>query len=166
MTTTEVETAKELHRRGRYSEAIRVLKGAEARDPRDEDILLQLAACYSAMGLHAMAVEYETRAANGAPASPAVWTAMGFDLLRIGDLVRSAGAYRRALELDPGLAGAAYSLARVAAMRGDTQLAREALTRALALSPDLASQAKNDEPLAKLLEDPEFRKGNTGRRRS
>jgi len=165
MTAPEVEAAKELLKKGRSSEAIRILQQAEARNPKDAEVLMELAAIYSLLGLPAMAVEYERRAAKIDGSLPEVWTAMGADLRRMGDLSRSAGAYRRALELDPKLATAAYNLARVAAQQGERREASDALKRALALKPDLAEEARREEALARLLDDEAMRKRPEPRRK-
>lgn len=164
MRIPEVEAARSFFQDRLYSEALRLLHEAERRVPANRDVLLQIAACYSAMGMPAMAVEYERRAASDDPESPHVWTAMAADLHRMGDLARSEGAYRRALDLDPGLATAAYELARVAALRGNTEAAADALRRALALRPEYATEAKADGALAKLLRDRTLR-GRTAKRR-
>lgn len=166
MTISEVETAKGLCEHGRFSEAIRVLRVAETREPGNVDVLLQMASCYSALGMPAMAVEYERRASLSEPTRTQVWTAMGSDLRRMGDLTRSANAYGRALELDPGLGVAAYELARVAALRKDAKGAVEAMARAVALNPDYAAQAKEDETLARFLEEGGFDFGSPKRRRT
>ena len=158
MTAPEVEAAKALLKKGRSSDAIRILQQAEARSPKDPEVLLELAAIYSFLGMPAMAVEYERRATKIDASLPEVWNAMGSDLHRIGDLARSAGAYRRALELDPGLATAAYNLARVSAQRGERKEASDALSRALALKPELAEAARREETLAKLLDEAGLRK--------
>ena len=166
MTAPEVKTAKALLKKGRSSEAIRILQQAEARNPREPTVLLELAAIYSFLGQPAKAVEYERRATKVDATLPEVWNALGSDLHRTGDLVSSAVAYRRALELDPRLASAAYNLARVAAAKGERKEASEALKRAIALKPELAEEAGREEALAKLLDEPEFRKRADPRRRS
>ncbi len=166
MTAPEVDAAKALLKQGRSSEAIRILQQAESRNPRDPEVLMELAAIYSFLGMPAMAVEYERRAAKVDAGLPEVWNAMGADLHRMGDLTRSAGAYRRALELDPSLATAAYNLARVAAQQGERKEASAALKRAIALKPDLAEEARREEALAKLLDDAGLRKRPAPRRSS
>ena len=165
MTAPEVEAAKELLKQGRSSEAIRILQQAEARNPKDAEVLMELAAIYSLLGLPAMAVEYERRATKVDASLPEVWNAMGSDLHRMGDLPRSAGAYRRALELDPRLATAAYNLARVAAQQGERKEASDALKRAITLKPGLAEEARREESLAKLLDERDLRKRSEPRRK-
>jgi len=165
VTAPEVDAAKALLKKGRSSDALRVLKQAEGRNPRDAEVLLELAAIYSILGLPAKAVEYERRAARVDASLPQVWNAMGSDLHRIGDLARSAEAYRRAIELDPNLATAAYDLARVAAQRGQHKEASDALKRAITLKPDLAEAARQEDILAKLLDETDFRKRPEPRRR-
>ena len=163
MTAPEVDAAKALLKKGRSSEAIRILQQAEARSPKDAEVLLELAAIYSFLGMPAMAVEYERRVTKIDARLPEVWNAMGADLHRLGDLTQSAVAYRRALDLNPGLATAAYNLARVAAQQGDRKEASEALKRAVALKPDLAEEARREETLAKLLDENGLRKRPRGR---
>ena len=126
---------------------------------------MELAAIYSLLGLPAMAVEYERRATKVDASLPEVWNAMGTDLHRMGDLSQSAGAYRRALELDPKLATAAYNLARVAAQQGERREASDALKRAITLKPDLAEEARREESLAKLLDERDLRKRSEPRRK-
>ncbi|HYS71387.1 MAG TPA: tetratricopeptide repeat protein [Thermoplasmata archaeon] len=166
MTAPEVEAAKALLKKGRSSDAIRILQQAEARNPKDPEVLMELAGIYSLLEMPAMAVEYERRATKVDASLPEVWNAMGADLHRMGDLTRSAGAYRRALELDPKLATAAYNLARVAAQRGERKEASDALKHAITLRPDLAEDARREESLAKLLDDVGFRKRPEPRRKS
>jgi tetratricopeptide (TPR) repeat protein len=67
------------------------------------------------------------------------WNDYGIGLLLQGDLRGSERAFTRVTEIDPSYADGFVNVARVRVQEGDPEGAQEALAKALALSPHLAS---------------------------
>ena len=97
-------------RTGRRDEAIRLLRGAVERDPKNAEALLYLAGALAASGRPAEAVPFFERALAAGPRSAMALNGLGLTRLELGDRAGAAAAFRESLRLDPNQPEIARSL--------------------------------------------------------
>ncbi len=95
------------------------------------------------------AVEYQTAAIAGQPRSATLWHTLGNLLDESGDVEQAAGAYRRAIQISPKFAEAAYDLAALTGGAAPPSMPRSYVTR---LFDDFAPTFER-----RLLEDLDYR---------
>ena len=84
------------------------------------------------------------------------WAFRAAPLIR-SDPPRARRILHEGLEVHPESASLHYNLACLEAVQGNREAALQALRRALALRPEVAEWARDDEDLQRLRDDPEFR---------
>ncbi|MBV9335035.1 MAG: AraC family ligand binding domain-containing protein [Solirubrobacterales bacterium] len=84
------------------------------------------------------------------------WAFRAAPLIR-SDPPRARRILHEGLEVHPESASLHYNLACLEAVQGNREAALQALRRALALRPEVAEWARDDEDLERLRDDPEFR---------
>nr|WP_286202652.1 tetratricopeptide repeat protein [Comamonas sp. JC664] len=126
-----------LHRQGRGDEALRLLRDAVSRAPRDEELLYVLGAAHERQGDVRGALARMRAVLAVSPDHAAALNFLGYLLAQAGqNLDEAERRVRRALELRPETGAYLDSLGWVYFRRGDYARAVEALERASALSPD------------------------------
>lgn len=131
------ELARVLVAHGRRDrEAIAVLTPFVAESgPVDPDMLLLLIECHQRSGERRTAAALLARALAAGASTPDRLAALGDACLALGETIRAADCYRRALEIDPVSFRALKGLG-IALQRRAPQEARRALLAALPLDPD------------------------------
>ena len=122
-------------RTGQISEAIVLLRQAEALDPTDPNILNSLAICLQSQGDGLAALDAYNRALAMAPALAAAQCNRAGLLKELGDINGARAAYVRTIELDPHHADALAGLAWLEAEAGNGDAAEALAKRALSVAP-------------------------------
>ena len=94
----------------------------------------------------------------GRPFQPSVWefSRRALDRVEAGDLDAAVAIMEEALEVRPGEPVALYDLACFESLAGRHEQALEHLRQALAADPSLSDQAREDEDLDPIRDDPRF----------
>lgn len=133
-----------LQRSAVWGDDVRLWQEAVERSPHMHRARLNLALAYDARGLTGPALEQLQAGLAIEPDFADGWVLLGNLRRDQGDLAAAAAAYRHALSLDPGLAGAYHNLANVEhEAGGPVEAAIPLYEKALALDPHL-SQARNN----------------------
>ncbi len=162
-----------LNRQMKWAKALPHVDELLAKEPRNPSYLNLKASILAYQGEYAASIEIYTAALRDHPQQPKVWMSCGHALKTAGRTEESVRAYRRAIELEPTLGEAYWSLANLKTFRftpADVAALRAALRR-----PDLSVEDRLhfDFALGKALEDEgdypgsfeHYAAGNTARRR-
>lgn len=127
----------QLHlRRDRHAEAIAALERARALAPELDGVDLSLGTAYFEAGRPEDAIVALGRAVERDPDGGAALLLLGLTELRLQRFAAAAGHFERAAEADPDLAQLAlYNLGVARTQAGDGRGARDALRRAIDVSP-------------------------------
>lgn len=120
------------HRRGNLTRAIAGYKRLLVQRPKNGELLANLATALKQAGRREEALECFRRAVGTVRAPPEVWFNFGNLLAELKQLAEAEAAYRKALELDPGLYRAATNLANLLSDLKRTDEAIELHRRAIA----------------------------------
>ncbi len=121
-----------LHRQNKPGPALAELDRLLATDPRNPSLRNLKAAVLGSIGEYPAAIDLYAGLVAEYPAQPKVWMSYGHSLKTAGRTADSIGAYRRAVELQPGLGEAWWSLANLKTFRfsaADVALIRTQLAR-------------------------------------
>ncbi|MCZ6606906.1 MAG: tetratricopeptide repeat protein, partial [Alphaproteobacteria bacterium] len=124
------------HRAGRIAQAERIYGQILAAQPNNADALHLLGVAAHQTGRHDRAITFIEKAVRHASANPHYLNNLGEAYRAHARLADAAGCYRRALELDPGFAGAHYNLGLALAGQGDMAGAVACYRRALEIDAD------------------------------
>jgi tetratricopeptide (TPR) repeat protein len=153
-----VARAASLRELGRLGEATDSLRKARVQSPDNAEIALQLALCLHKIGeLSAARAELEPILTLNT-ANSNLWFAYGLICQDSHDPAAAITAYRRSLELSPGLAEAHVNLGICLQQTGDIAAAKAMFGRAVQLRSDTfgrIAQALSAEPRGELWLDPE-----------
>lgn len=116
--------------------AVRLLSQAQAAEPRNPEILINLGAAFRADGQAEKAAETLQNAVRLAPQNPSAHLNLANALAAADKPEAAAGAYRRVLELAPGHVGAQSELARVLNETGNADSALAEYEKLDALAPN------------------------------
>jgi tetratricopeptide (TPR) repeat protein len=94
----------------------------------------------------------------GGPFEPSAWETVfaGYGYRRLGDVERGRALIQEAVDRDPGAWQGHYHLACFAALEGEREVALDLLEHAVALDPQAARWAADDEDFAAIRGDPRF----------
>jgi tetratricopeptide (TPR) repeat protein len=161
-----------LHRQMKSGEALPHVERLLSREPKNPSYLNLQAAILAHQGEYAAAITVYDLVLRSHPRQPKVWMSYGHALKTAGRSRESVAAYRRAIELEPALGEAYWSLANLKTFRfagADVAAIREQLRRR-----DLSSEDRLhfEFALGKALEDGRdyegsfayYAKGNATRR--
>ena len=154
----EVARAATLQALGRLHEAVDVLRKAGSRLPGNADIALRLSLCLHKLSELAAARAELERVLGPDTANASLWFAYGLICQDSHDLLAAITAYRRALQLSPGLAEAHVNLGICLQQTGDIAAAKAAFGQAMRLRSDTfgrIAQALPAAPRGELWLDPE-----------
>ncbi|MEZ5065674.1 MAG: sulfatase-like hydrolase/transferase [bacterium] len=123
---------------GQLDVGLRLLRRAQALDPRNKDVQQTFGITYSALGDHEAAAESFRRALELPPHhnDRVPRFELASSLLRLGRPEEAAGELERLLAAEPDDADAWYNLGVARQALGRPQRAQEAFRRALAVDPD------------------------------
>jgi tetratricopeptide (TPR) repeat protein len=148
-----------LFQQGKSAEAVVALEKALAIDPKHWKAHNNMALASIDLGELEVA-EAHYRESLAIEPQPAIYNDLGFVLERQGLAEEAVGAYRKALELDPGSASAHYNMGSSLARSGEFAQAEKHLRAAVAKNPGtqtytglgivLSQQGKADEAVASL----------------
>lgn len=124
---------------GDYAGAHKLLRQALALGPGDVTVLGAIGAVLRKEGRLDEALAVLDRVVAAEPRHAAAWLERGYTLDALRDTAAAAESYRTALAIDPQMAPALGRLADAAARRGETAVAHDLATRALAQQPHDAS---------------------------
>jgi len=122
-----------LHRLNKSTEALAQVEQLLAAEPKNPSYLNLKAAALTRIGDHAQASEIYSSILADFPDNANVWISLGHTLRTTGRREESLAAYRRAIELAPGLGEAWWALANIKTLRfspDDVAAMRQQLTRA------------------------------------
>ncbi len=149
-----VQRAHELFKQGRAKEALALLRPLlQRKGVIDGDVCALAAACLGAEGDYLEAARIDRLLCDAQPNNPQAWHSLGYDLFHAGDLDGAAGAFSRALKLEPTRASAHFNLARIAARLGDKSKVIEHFARAVELQPDYKDRLDEDPDLLPFKDD-------------
>ena len=106
-----------LHRLNRHAEAIAQVDRLLASEPRNPSHLNLKAAALTRLGEHAQASEIFQAILADYPDNANVWISLGHTLRTTGRREEAIAAYRRAIDLAPGLGEAWWALANIKTLR-------------------------------------------------
>jgi tetratricopeptide (TPR) repeat protein len=132
-TAARHDYALALHRLNRNTEALEQLEQLLAAEPKNPSYLNLKAAALTRLGDHALASEIYTAILADYPQNARAWISLGHTLRTTGRREEAVAAYRRAIELAPGLGEAWWALANIGALNfsePDIALMRKQLGRA------------------------------------
>jgi tetratricopeptide (TPR) repeat protein len=121
---------------GRLAEALEALRAAQALEPRNVEILLQLGLCLRRLGRHMQAREMLEQAIACDSSSARAWFALGLVAHDMKDWPAAIHSYQCALTNAPDLAEAAVNLGIARQESGDLEGARSAYRQAMRLRDD------------------------------
>ena len=124
------------HQAGRIAQAERIYGQILAAQPNNADALHLLGVAAHQTGRHDRAITFIEKAVRHASPNPHYLNNLGEAYRAHARLADAAGCYRRALELDPGFAGAHYNLGLALAGQGDMAGAVACYRRALKIDAD------------------------------
>src|SRR5437763_1503109 len=166
------EEAVALFRQGKHAAALPEIERLLAIEPRNPNYRSLHAAVLAGVGEYARAIDIYVQVLQEYPSQAKIWLSYGHVLKTAGAASEGIGAYRRALELEPRLGEAWWSLANLKTYRfdaGDMERVREQLA-----SADLSAEDRYHFhfALGKALEDEQryadsfehYRQGNMLRR--
>jgi predicted Zn-dependent protease len=121
-----------LYRQQKAADALPHIERLRAADPHDPGLINLQAACLGLVGEYAQAIRLFEAILARSPDQPRIWLSLGHALRTEGRRSDAVAAYKRAIELQPGLGDAYWSLANLKTERFDeaemaameTQLAR------------------------------------------
>jgi tetratricopeptide (TPR) repeat protein len=102
-----------LYRQQKAGEALPHLDRLRSSDPRDPTYRNLRAACLGLIGEYAQAIAVYRGLLDDFPGQARIWLSLGHALRTSGQRAESVAAYRRAIELEPGLGDAYWSLANL-----------------------------------------------------
>ncbi len=124
-------------RQNRLGDAVALLSGALAKNPRDETVLFALAAVYDKKGEWQRAIEKMRQLVDNDPKNAAALNFMAYSLAQNGgDLDEAERLVRRALEVKPESAAFLDSLGWVLFKKGKAEEGAEVLERAVDSGPE------------------------------
>jgi predicted Zn-dependent protease len=119
-----------LNRQAKPAAALREVEELLSKDPRNPGYLNLQAAVLANLGEYANSISVYEAVLRDYPLQPKVWMSFGHALRTAGRVAESVSAYRRALDLDPRLGEAYWSLANLKTHRfspADADAMRKAL---------------------------------------
>lgn len=131
----ELELARARAARGRKSAAVQALEKAQAL-AAEPDQLHRLHFRWAELGEEDRARKCLVALTRRFPERAEYWSDLGVVLFRRGDAAGAEAAFRRALDVQPGMPAATLSLATLAARRGAGDEARRLCAQALASASD------------------------------
>ncbi len=119
----------------KFEDAIRLIKSAASKRPREFPILVNLGAAFRAAGQNAEAVKIYETAIKLNPKSSAVHFNLGKAFMDLGDFEKSIASYARSIALDPKDPDAYINIGNVYKAKGEGDAAIAAYEKALRLTP-------------------------------
>jgi predicted Zn-dependent protease len=120
-----------LYRQQKAADALPHIQRLRDSDPMDPGLRNLHAACLGLIGEYGQAIDLFQAILDRSPGQPRIWLSLGHALRTAGRRSEAVTAYKRAIELEPGLGDAYWSLANlktepfaddeVAAMKGQLQ---------------------------------------------
>ncbi len=142
-----------LAKQGAYKKAAEAFKEALKNDPEFLAAYENLGKSYFQSGRIGEALRAFDNALRLRPDFAGAWVGKGLVLHTLSRYAEAIDAYQKAIAQQPMLASAHYNLACAYAKKGDTDRARFALRRAIALHPDYERKALADTDLQILKSD-------------
>jgi predicted CXXCH cytochrome family protein len=127
---------------GLRDRALPLLKSAQARDPNDVPVLIQLAQFCDEAGQEDEAMALSERIVRLDPSQVAVAVNLGTYYMRRGRPEEAMRLWKNALSRSPGLTGARVNLAVAQFRAGDARAAEATLRKALEYDPDQETARK------------------------
>jgi tetratricopeptide (TPR) repeat protein len=121
-----------LNRQAKPAAALRQVEELLAKEPRNPSYLNLQAAVLANLGDYADSISVYEAVLRDYPLQPKVWMSLGHALRTAGRVADGVSAYRRAIDMDPALGEAYWSLANLKTFRfspADTDAIRRALAR-------------------------------------
>jgi tetratricopeptide (TPR) repeat protein len=106
-----------LNRQAKPAEALRQVEELLAKEPRNPSYLNLQAAVLANLGDYADSIQVYENVLRDFPLQPKVWMSLGHALRTAGRLSEGVAAYRRAIDMDPVLGEAYWSLANLKTFR-------------------------------------------------
>ena len=106
-----------LYRQNRPVEALAELDTLLARDPKHPNYRMLKAAVLGQVGEYGQSIDHYEEVLAVFPQQPKAWMSYGHALKTVGRQADAVGAYRRAIEQEPGLGEAYWSLANLKTVR-------------------------------------------------
>jgi tetratricopeptide (TPR) repeat protein len=122
-----------LNRQAKPAAALRHVEELLAKEPRNPGYLNLQAAVLANLGDYADSISVYEAVLRDFPLQPKVWMSLGHALRTSGRVADGVSAYRRAIDMDPTLGEAYWSLANLKTFRfspADTEAIRTAIERA------------------------------------
>jgi tetratricopeptide (TPR) repeat protein len=123
---------------GSPDEALKILRRAEAADPKLVRMCLTMAKALGAKGDNEGALGYEIRALETDPVNVQAWSGKGYALTKLGRLPEAVEALETAVRLDPNLSNGWINLGEAQLRSRNLGRAIQSLEKALSLAPTAA----------------------------
>jgi len=141
--TDALQEALRLHQAGRHADAEARYRAILAREPANADALHYLGLLAYGAGQYPLAADLLQQSVGANDRDAVAWSNLGNALAMLSRLPDAEAAFRRALEVDPGFADAAFNLGNALRQQERFASAEESYRRAIAASPMHAGALNN-----------------------